>query len=156
MTDLLVYTDGSCPRNPGPGGWAFVVVEDTGYYYRAGAAHNQTNNTMEMTAVLEAMLHLIDAKQTHRGITILSDSQYTVKGITEWALTWRRNDWMRKNDARKWVPVKNAELWKAMLDARRQFESLRFKWVKGHAGNEFNELCDKLAGEAVWNLIENQ
>ena len=148
-TSLKIFTDGGCSGNPGPGGWAFVIIQNSfqGWQIIAqnkGAEEATTNNRMELTAVIEALRVLKKLEGIPRQSTVCTDSQYVQKGITEWILTWKRNSW-RTSDKK---PVKNKELW-VELDALAAELNLQWEWVKGHAGNKYNELCDKMTQEAI-------
>jgi len=151
-TSIKIYTDGGCSGNPGPGGWAFVFVIQTFQggqviAQNKGAEKKTTNNRMELTAVIEALRALKnkdDTTQIPRQATVITDSQYVQKGITEWIRTWKRNSW-RTSDKK---PVKNQDLW-IELDALANEFPLQWEWVKGHAGNEYNELCDAMTQEAI-------
>lgn len=151
---ITVFTDGSCPRVPGPGGWAFAILEaDRLLWSEAGAAADQTNNTMELQAAIEAMRWLIREQHRDCDITVFSDSQYLVNGVTGWRHAWKRNGWRRKENGRL-MPLQNVRHWKLIDGLCNEFSSLRFEWVRGHAGNQYNELVDRMAGQAVWDLIE--
>ncbi|MCL2759203.1 MAG: ribonuclease HI [Treponema sp.] len=144
-----IYTDGGCSGNPGPGGWAYVMVQQTfqGSQIIAknkGAEKETTNNRMELTAVIMALRALRVMDGVPRQAAILTDSQYVQKGMTEWIRTWKRNSW-RTSDK---TPVKNKDLW-LLLDSLAIDFSLKWEWVKGHAGNEYNELCDAMTQEAI-------
>jgi len=146
---LKIYTDGGCSGNPGPGGWAFVMVTQTfqGDQVIAkdlGAEIETTNNRMELTAVIMALRALKKMSNVPRQAAILTDSQYVQKGMTEWIRTWKRNSW-RTSDK---TPVKNKDLW-IELDSLASDFPLKWEWVKGHAGNEFNEMCDAMTQEAI-------
>ncbi|HCM29137.1 MAG: ribonuclease HI [Treponema sp. GWB1_62_6] len=153
MTDgeLLVFTDGGCSGNPGPGGWAYVIVSPENGNVLAekwGAEANTTNNRMELSAVIAALdLLLADPRSSGRKVTVYTDSQYVQKGISTWILSWKRNGW--RTAAKE--PVKNKELWQRLdeLSARLPME---WRWVKGHAGHEFNERCDRMTQEAIASL----
>ena len=137
---VIIYTDGGCRGNPGPGGWAFVMNEDSRRRERSGGAPQTTNNKMELTAVIEA-LETVAADESLRGrqIELYTDSQYVRNGITDWIKRWERNGW--QTSAKK--PVKNREYW---IELKRLADtlSISWHWVKGHAGNELNEECDRL------------
>ncbi len=143
---ITVYTDGSALNNPGPGGYgAIIQLNGETHEYSQGYKHT-TNNRMEMMAVITALENLKD----HAGdaITIHSDSQYTLNGITKgWAKNWRKKGW-KKGDGK---PALNPDLWGIMLDLVGQFPKLGFKWVKGHAGDPLNERADDLANGAASN-----
>jgi len=146
-SSLKIYTDGGCSGNPGPGGWAYVMITETfqGVQISAqdkGGEKNTTNNRMELTAVIMALRAL--KTKNERKASVLTDSQYVQKGITEWISAWKRNSWRTSGKS----PVKNKDLWEE-LDALSNEFSLKWEWVKGHAGNEYNELCDEMTQEAI-------
>ncbi|MEO1251434.1 MAG: ribonuclease HI [Pseudomonadota bacterium] len=133
---IIIYTDGACSGNPGPGGWG-VLIEDGGQSRELfGGEAETTNNRMEMKAVIEA-LKTVGAGSS---VTIYTDSQYVKNGVTQWIHGWKRNGW--KTSARK--PVKNKDLW-VELDALTDGRSIDWRWVKGHAGDPGNERADALA-----------
>jgi ribonuclease HI len=149
---LKIYTDGGCSGNPGPGGWAYVVVMDTFQGDKIlteqwGAEQNTTNNRMELTAVIESLWALKNADNVPRHLTIYTDSQYVQKGITEWIHKWKQNAW-RTSDKK---PVKNKELWTALDTLAGEF-SLNWVWVQGHAGIEYNERCDRMTQRAIASI----
>jgi len=129
-----VYTDGSCLKNPGPGGYAAV---GPGWEIVGGAAHT-TNNAMEMTAVCVALERAAELCMDE--VTIWTDSQYVKNGITSWIDGWKRKGWKTSTGA----PVKNKELWMRM-DVLRARLNVKFKWVKAHNGHPLNEKADTLA-----------
>jgi ribonuclease HI len=133
-----IYTDGACSGNPGPGGWGVVIyfADDT-RHEMGGAARQTTNNRMEMQAAISALEFIAGQPQTN--ILLFTDSEYVLKGITEWIKGWKRRGW--KNSQGK--PVLNQDLWE-MLD---QLNSPKVQWrhVRGHAGIEGNERCDVIA-----------
>ena len=133
-----VYTDGSCLRNPnGPGGWAVCIVRPGEEMETlSGGNPSTTNNRMEMTAAIEALRHL----PKREPIVLSTDSQYLKNGITKWIFSWKRRGW-KKADG---TPVLNQELWQE-LDGLIAGRSIIFRWVKGHAGHKYNEICDMLA-----------
>jgi len=151
-TSLKIYTDGGCSGNPGPGGWAYVIVQKTfqGDEIVArskGAEEDTTNNKMEITAVIMALRALKKMKNVPRQAAVYTDSQYVQKGITDWIRKWKRNSW-RTSDK---TPVKNKDLWLELDSLAVEFP-LKWVWVKGHAGNEYNELCDRMTQEAIASL----
>jgi ribonuclease HI len=148
-TSFKIYTDGGCSGNPGPGGWAYVMVQQTfqGEQVIAkdkGSEKDTTNNRMELTAVIMALRALKTMTGVPRQAAVLTDSQYVQKGITEWIRNWKRNAW-RTADKK---PVKNQDLWMELDSLANEFP-LKWEWVKGHAGNEYNEMCDAMTQEAI-------
>ena len=134
---ITIYTDGACSGNPGIGGWGVVILEENKEdRLLNGGNDNTTNNRMELTAAIEALKYFED-KQT---ITLITDSKYVKDGIQSWIQNWKKNGW--KTAAKK--PVKNKELW-IELDQLISRHTISWKWVKGHAGNEYNEKADNLA-----------
>jgi len=148
MDDILVFTDGGCSGNPGPGGWAYVIVADGVTHERWGAEPVTTNNRMELSAVIAALeTVLADATLAGRPLTVYTDSQYVQKGISAWIASWKRNGWRTSGKD----PVKNKDLWQA-LDVLAGKVKAEWRWVKGHAGNEYNERCDALTQDAIASL----
>ena len=145
-----LFTDGGSSPNPGPGGWAFILrsnAEANGEVLEtesAGGVPATTNNRMELTAVIRGLLHLEDPC----AVTVVSDSEYVIKGLTEWMPGWKRRDW--KNSRKK--PVLNSDLWR-ILDRLANFHQVRFEWTKGHAGHPENERCDQLVGRIRNEMI---
>jgi ribonuclease HI len=148
---LIIYTDGGCSGNPGPGGWGFVLVEGESKVgsgneiIRSGGEKMTTNNRMELTAVIEA-LNLVVSTQSwaDRPVSVYTDSQYVQKGITQWITGWKRNGW--RTAAKE--PVKNQDLW-ILLDELASKLQPRWIWVKGHAGVHYNEICDQLTQDEI-------
>ena len=149
----VIYTDGGCSRNPGPGGWAFTVLYGGKIYVsRSGAEKLTTNNRMELTAAIEALSFVLTERKIRMGkIAVYTDSQYVQRGAIEWLPLWKERRW-RNSDR---VPVKNKDLWEK-LDELMEKLYLDWFWVRGHAGNEYNELCDRLTKEAVAALAEEE
>lgn len=137
---VVIYTDGACRGNPGPGGWGALLTSGETSKAISGFAAQTTNNRMELQAALEALLAL---KQPCR-ITLWTDSEYLRKGMTEWLPGWKARGW--KTAAKQ--PVKNADLWQA-LEAASARHRIDWRWVKGHAGDPGNEAVDRLANEAI-------
>jgi ribonuclease HI len=137
---VTLYTDGSCHGNPGPGGWAAIVEEETGARELSGANLATTNNQMELTAVLEGLKSLAEPSE----VDVWTDSRYVADGMAVWLANWKRRGW-RTADRK---PVKNEALWRA-LDAEAQRHRVRWHWVRGHDGHPQNERCDYLANEAI-------
>jgi len=131
-----LFTDGACLGNPGPGGWAALLRYKGTEKELAGGEPATTNNRMELRAVIEGLRVLT----RNCSVIVFTDSQYVQKGITEWIHGWKRRDW-RTADKK---PVKNADLWVA-LDEARNGHNVTWQWVKGHAGHVENERVDQLA-----------
>ncbi|TDQ43086.1 ribonuclease HI [Tepidicella xavieri] len=142
MNHVIIYTDGACKGNPGPGGWGALLRSGTAEKELFGGEAETTNNRMELTAVIEALAAL---KRPCR-VTLYLDSEYVRKGITEWLPGWKARGW--RTAARQ--PVKNADLWQR-LDALVQGSGhqIEWRWVKGHAGDPGNERADALANRGV-------
>jgi ribonuclease HI len=139
-----IYTDGACRGNPGPGGWAALLLKSGVERELSGAVAATTNNRMELQAVIEALQVLKRAVRAH----IYTDSQYVRLGITEWLGGWKARGW--KTSARK--PVKNQDLW-MQLDGLVAGHELEWHWVKGHSGVPGNERVDALANAAIDTLL---
>ncbi|MCM1408860.1 MAG: ribonuclease HI [Treponema brennaborense] len=138
---ISVYTDGACSGNPGKGGWGAVILADGKELPMNGGELSTTNNRMELTAAINALQKISDtASWRTRRIEVFSDSQYVKNGICSWISSWKRNGWQTSGKQ----PVKNRDLW-LKLDALNTELSVEWKWVKGHAGNKYNEWCDSLA-----------
>ena len=147
---VALYTDGSCLGNPGAGGWAFIDTR-TGYS-KSGAGRHETNNTMELTAMAEA-IEYAGSKYPHEHVTVYTDSCYVKNGINTWISLWKRNGWM--TSSRK--PVKNRDLWKRLVAARDPLGSrITFRWVKGHSTNPHNDRVDKLARQAALEVLHGR
>lgn len=135
-----IYTDGACLGNPGPGGWAVLLRYGQQEREIVGAASRTTNNRMEMRAAIHALTALKQPCQVY----LHTDSEYLRLGITQWVQKWQRNGW--RTAARQ--PVKNQDLWQALLAALQPHE-VQWDWVKGHAGHRENERVDALANTAA-------
>ena len=131
-----IYTDGACSGNPGPGGWAAIILDGSKQFSVSGSEKNTTNNRMELMAPIMALKKIKKKSE----ITIFTDSKYVKDGITEWINKWKLNSW--KNSNKK--PVKNKDLW-VKLDNACLKHKINWKWVKAHAANKYNNLVDKLA-----------
>lgn len=143
---VKVYTDGSCLGNPGPGGWAYVIVDGDTVSQMSGGAAETTNNRMELMAVINALTSLKKAS----AVTLYSDSQYVIKAFKEgWLEKWKANGWKNSTG-----DVKNKDLWKLLLIVSMKHE-LTWEWVKGHAGDQYNEICDSLAVSAAKHYQKN-
>ena len=143
MTELPlveIFTDGACKGNPGPGGWGAILRSGDKERELSGGENPSTNNRMELMAAIEAL----NALKKPCRVSLTTDSVYVRDGITKWIHGWRRNGW--KTADRK--PVKNAELWQALLDAAAPHR-VEWHWVKGHAGHPENDRADALACAAA-------
>jgi ribonuclease HI len=142
---VVIYADGACIRNPGPGGYGVVILEGGRRRELSGGFRLTTNNRMEILGCI-AGLTAIEAPSE---IAVFSDSRYVVNAMSQsWALRWRKNGWRRKDEGGEWVAALNSDLWKQML-ALCDKHRVRFNWVRGHAGNKENERCDVLARNAA-------
>lgn len=139
---LIIYTDGACSGNPGPGGWGVYMIFGEKEKELWGGDIDTTNNRMELTAAIEA-LRAVRPSYT-APVTLWTDSTYVLKGITEWLEGWKSRGW-KKSDKK---PVINADLWQ-QLDAENSKRKVIWKWVKGHAGVEGNERADELARRGI-------
>jgi ribonuclease HI len=143
--DVVVYTDGACKGNPGPGGWGALLMSGTHRKELHGGEPLTTNNRMELTATIEALAALRRSCRVH----LYTDSQYVRLGITEWLPQWKRRGW--KTADRK--PVKNADLWVA-LEQQIERHEVHWHWVKGHSGVPGNERADELANRGIEELAD--
>lgn len=141
VSETILYTDGACSGNPGPGGWGLILVHPASgkTLERSGGEPLTTNNRMELLAVIEGLSAL---KRPTR-VEIVSDSAYVLNGLSQWLAGWKKNGWRRK-EKNGWAEVKNVDLWQR-LDELAQIHTLRFTKIKGHSGHEQNERCDALA-----------
>lgn len=146
MTEVEIYTDGACRGNPGPGGWAALLLYGGHEREISGGDLATTNNRMELTAVIRALEAL---KRPVHG-RIYTDSQYVRQGVLEWLSQWKRRGW-RTADKK---PVKNQDLWQE-LDALTQKHELEWHWVKGHSGIAGNERVDELANRAIDAMLQS-
>ncbi len=144
-SSVILFTDGACSGNPGPGGWGFILRHPaTGKELEgSGGDPDTTNNRMELQAVIEGL----SALKRPTVVEVVTDSKYVVQGATEWLAGWKRNGWKRKEDGRL-KPIKNPEHWQK-LDQLLSQHTVRFRWIRGHAGHAENERCDELAVEAA-------
>lgn len=143
MKTIELFTDGACKGNPGPGGWGALLrfgdIEKSLY----GGEANTTNNRMELMAAIEGL----KALKEPCAVVLTTDSQYVMKGITEWMKGWKRNNWRTAAKA----PVKNADLWQ-QLDEQNQRHQVEWRWVRGHTGHRENEIADSLANRGITEL----
>ena len=145
MHNLFAYTDGACSGNPGPGGWGVLLVaKNQNQIIKErelfGGQEDTTNNQMELLAAISAL----EALDRPSKIKIITDSSYVKNGVTQWLENWKNNKW--KTASKK--PVKNAELWRRLDQARSRHEVI-WEWVKGHAGHPENERADELARKGM-------
>jgi len=142
---VAIYTDGACRGNPGPGGWGAILISGRHRKELAGGEPLTTNNRMELMAAIMGL----EALKVKARVDLFTDSQYGRDGITKWIDAWKRQDWRRPD--RK--PVKNAELWQRLDQARSRHE-VTWHWLRGHAGHVENERADALAREGMAPFID--
>ena len=142
MKSVTIYTDGACSGNPGPGGWAAILVFGEVRRELTGACPDTTNNRMEVIAALEALKTLKEPCS----VDLYTDSQYLRNAMTDWLAKWKAHGWRRGKQ-----PLKNVDLWKT-LDAEAARHTVRWHWIRGHNEHPENERCDQLAVEAIENL----
>jgi ribonuclease HI len=140
MKKVVVHSDGGCHGNPGPGGWGAILSCGSHKRELSGGEMATTNNRMEITAAIEALLALKEPCE----VDFFTDSEYVKNGVTQWISLWKKNGWRTKE--RK--SVKNADLWQK-LDAVATTHIVHWNWLKGHNGHPENERCDQLANAAV-------
>lgn len=145
MNEVTIYTDGGCSGNPGPGGWGVVVLYNGEARQLSGGEKNTTNNRMELTAAINALSIVKNTPEfKNLQITLNIDSQYVKNGITVWIKNWKLKGW--KTADKK--PVKNQDLW-IQLDELNSALNVNWNWVKGHAGIQYNEICDQLCQKEI-------
>lgn len=144
MSKVEIYSDGACRGNPGPGGWGALLRYGEHEKRLYGAEANTTNNRMELMGAIEGL------KALSRGceVVVWTDSEYVKKGMTEWLQGWKARGWRTAAKA----PVKNADLWQA-LDLEAGRHQVEWRWIKGHAGHEGNEIADQLANKAIDEML---
>ena len=140
---IIIYTDGACKGNPGPGGWGVLILLENEQIELSGGSKETTNNQMELTAVIKA-LNFFEKKIK---VDLYTDSKYVMDGITDYIKKWKINGWQTANKK----PVKNMNLWK-ILDELNHLHDINWIWVKGHSGNPENEKADALANLGIENL----
>ncbi len=140
MEEIVIYTDGACSGNPGPGGYAAILIENEVTREISGCESNTTNNRMEMMAVIKALENI----KRPSALKIFTDSTYLKNGFTLWLPRWQKNGWKTSENK----PVKNKELWLRILDLTRDHQ-VQWVWVKGHGNDSFNRRCDYLARKAM-------
>jgi ribonuclease HI len=142
---IRIYTDGGCSGNPGPGAWAYIIIDGEVRIRDSGRDPATTNNRMELGAVIEALKRVGgEAAAAGRELEIYTDSRYVQQGISDWILRWEQNGWRTR--AKK--PVKNRELWQELRSRSRDL-TIRWHWLAGHAGHALNEECDRMVQEAM-------
>ena len=144
---VIIYTDGACRGNPGPGGWGALLRYGRHEKILSGAESHTTNNRMELMAAIKALAVLKESCK----IDLHTDSQYLQKGITEWLKNWKKKGW-KKSDKQ---PVKNADLWQ-VLDQEVDRHTIVWHWVKGHSGHPENELADTIANQAIDDFLKKE
>ena len=149
-SEVLLFTDGGCSGNPGPGGWAFILQHPASgkEIERHGAERETTNNRMEMMAVISGL----EALKRPTRVELISDSTYVGKGLSEWMPKWKANGW-RRREGKRWKEVKNEDLWRQLdqLVARHELSYVR---VAGHSGHPENDRCDELAVAAYQRFLK--
>ena len=144
MEKVIIYTDGACSGNPGPGGWGAILMYQSNKKEMSGGARQTTNNIMELTAALEALKQLKFPCE----VELYSDSAYLVNAFNQkWIEGWKKKNWTNSSKD----PVKNKEIWQE-LDKLTNIHKVKFIKVKGHADNEYNNRCDELARNAIQKI----
>ena len=143
MEKVKIYTDGACKGNPGPGGYGCIIDRNGKTLELKGGEKETTNNIMEMTAAIVALQQLKEPSE----VVLTTDSQYLVKGMTEWVNGWVRKNWVTSSKQ----PVKNKELWQELLRLSERHK-IKWVWVRGHNGHPENERADALANEGLAQL----
>ena len=144
MKQVIIYTDGACRGNPGPGGWGALIRLDAIEKEIFGGQFNTTNNQMELTAAIEGLAAL----KERCSVELYTDSKYVMNGITQWIQNWKKNNW--RTAAKK--DVKNKELWQK-LDQLISQHQVQWHWVKGHSGDAGNETADLLANKGIDSIL---
>ena len=144
MKDVIIYTDGACRGNPGPGGWGALIQFDTAQKEIFGGQNSTTNNQMELSAAIEGLSILKEPCN----VELFTDSKYVMDGITQWIQNWKKNNW--KTAAKK--EVKNKDLWQK-LDQLMTYHHVQWHWVKGHSGDPGNEKADRLANKGIDSIL---
>jgi ribonuclease HI len=139
--EVIIYTDGACSGNPGPGGWGAVLIYKGKEKCISGHEEDTTNNRMEITSAIKALQEI---KNNNFKIILHTDSKYLINGIETWIKNWKQNGW-RSSDRKE---VKNKDLWIELDDIRQKFD-ITWQWVKGHSNNKYNEIADSLATSAI-------
>jgi len=143
---LIIYTDGACKGNPGPGGWGAVLEYGEQVRELCGGEQDTTNNRMELTAVIKSL----EVLKRSCELDLYTDSKYVLQGLQEWMPRWKNNGWCTANKQ----SVKNEDLWR-QLDALASQHNMRLHWIKGHSGHPGNERADALANEGIKQLLNS-
>ncbi|MDO7702185.1 MAG: ribonuclease HI [SAR86 cluster bacterium] len=144
MKQVIMYTDGACRGNPGPGGWGALITFEGSSKEMFGGKLDSTNNQMELSAAIEGLAALKEPCN----VDLFTDSKYVMDGITQWIHNWKKNSW--RTAAKK--DVKNKELWQK-LDELINFHQVQWHWVKGHSGDVGNEIADQLANKGIDSIL---
>ena len=146
MNKLQIYSDGACSGNPGPGGYAAIILDGDNEIVLRGSSNPTTNNRMELTAFIESIKYV---KENHSNVDVefFSDSKYLIDGVEKWMTNWKRRGWKAADKK----PVKNLEMWQE-IDELTKHVRIKFVWVKGHDGNQYNEMADEIAVEESMKL----
>jgi ribonuclease HI len=144
MKQVIMYTDGACRGNPGPGGWGALITFEGSSKEMFGGKLDSTNNQMELSAAIEGLAALKEPCT----VDLFTDSKYVMDGITQWIHNWKKNSW--RTAAKK--DVKNKELWQK-LDELINFHQVQWHWVKGHSGDVGNEIADQLANKGIDSIL---
>ena len=137
--NLQIYCDGACSKNPGPGGWAAVLIKNSEVIWQiSGYEKNTTNNRMELIAAIEGIYQCVKVSSD---MTVITDSTYVKDGITKWIFAWKKSNW--KNGT-----VKNIDLWQKLSNITVK-HNVKWEWVRGHSGDRYNEMVDCLAREQI-------
>ncbi|WP_437186222.1 ribonuclease HI [Planctomicrobium sp. SH668] len=152
LPSVVLFTDGACSGNPGPGGWGYILRHPASGAEKEGSGGEAltTNNQMELSAVIFGL----EALRRRSRVEVVTDSTYVAKGAMEWMPGWKRNGWRRK-EKNSWKPVKNVEYWQK-LDGLLERHDVRFTVIKGHSGHPENERCDELAVAAAATFKASQ
>ena len=145
MKRVSIYTDGACSGNPGPGGWAAILVYNGTEKELSGAESPTTNNRMELMGAIAGL----EALKSPCKVALYTDSQYVKNGITQWIHNWKKKKWKTADNK----PVKNIDLWKRLDEAAGRHD-MEWHWVKGHSGHDYNERADRLAVSAIGKTLD--
>lgn len=147
MSDIFIYADGACSGNPGVGGHAAIIKNGSKTKTIVGGEDLTTNNRMELMAVIKALENL----KKKSDVTVVTDSNYVVKGMSEWINQWQKNGW--KNAQKK--EVANRDLWERLMSLSIK-HNIKWQWIKGHNGHKENEICDKLAVNEIQKIKQRR